>query len=128
MGNMTKDRLLKRIAQLGSLSYQVSWVVHGNAAEYVLLDELVETTAYAAKHTASDPLLSTSLSQTERDALITFHDRADELYELIPWHDPKVSIADIVERNQSMQQIRDAANECLRTLGITFSTEELMCD
>jgi hypothetical protein len=117
------------IGSLGSLAYQRRWCVNGTVETgWVDLYELVETTIHAAKHKATHPVLSTDLSVAQREALIRFHDRVDTLYGLIPWRDPSVSIADIVERNPAMQQIRDAANECLRELGVSFTEEELMED
>jgi hypothetical protein len=124
---MTRE-LLRRIAQVGSLPYQVRWVVNANADEYVLLDELIETTTYAAKHRATHPILSKNLSSMEREALIRFHERVMALYGEIPWNDPKVSIADIVEENQAMGEIRAAAQECLHALGVRFATSDLMND
>jgi len=125
---MTKDQLLKRIAQLGSLPYQERWVVHGDATEYVLLDELIETTIYAARHRATHPVLSKDLCTAERDALVKFHDQVDELYGQIPWNNPQVSNADIVENNHAMRRIREVAQECLHSLGVQFTWEELAKD
>lgn len=125
---MTPDRLKKRIGQIGSVTYQRRWVVNGSAEEYVLLDELIDTTIYEAKRQATYPTTRDRYSEQEREALIRFHDRVDPLCGLIPWRDPSVSVADIVERNRPMQQIRDAANECLQSLGVEFKTEELMRD
>jgi hypothetical protein len=125
---MQKATLVKRIAQLGSLEYQKRCVVEGTAAEYVLLDELIETTIYASQHHATHPTLREALSPQQRDALIHFHDRVDALYGLIPWRDPDVSIADIVERSRTMRQIRDAANECLGALGESFATDDFVND
>lgn len=125
---MTKSRLKKRIGQMASITYQERWVVNGTADEYVLLDELVETTIYEAKRQATHPATCGQYSEHERDALIRFCDRVDALYGLIPWRDPKVSIADIVERNEAMRQIRDAANQCLRELGVSFTEHELLND
>jgi hypothetical protein len=116
------------IGAIGSIEYQRHWCVNGTAKEYILLDELIETSIYAAKHCAAHPILSKSLSTEEREALIRFHDRVQELYTEIPWRDPKVSITEIVEHNSTMQQIRDAANECLRALGISYTTEQLMSE
>lgn len=126
---MTMTRIKKRIAQVGSVEFQRRWFVKGTAEDgWVDLFELIETTIYSARQRARDPILSKNLSPVEREALIRFHDRVDALYGLIQWRDPKVSNADIVERNETMQQIRDAANECLRGLGVSFTTEELMSD
>jgi hypothetical protein len=122
-----KSALGWRIAAIGSIEWQRYWVVNGSAERgYAELDEHIETTIYDAKREATHPTTRDKYSQHERDALIRFHDRVDALYGLIPWRDPKVSIADIVERNETMQQTRDAANECLRTLGVSFTEEELM--
>jgi hypothetical protein len=125
---MTREKLLKRIAQLGSITYQVRWVVNADANDYILLDELIETTIYAAKHWAMHPVLAKSLSFMEREALIRFHDRVTALFEQIPWEDPNVSIADIVENNQAMREIRGAALECLTSLGVHFTSEDLTDD
>lgn len=125
---MTRERLEKRIGQMASIAYQERWVVNGTVDEYVLLDELIETTIYEAKRQATHPATRGQYSEKKREALVRFHDRVDALYGLIPWRDPKVPIADIVERHETMQQIRDAASDCLLTLGALFTEEELMSD
>lgn len=123
---MTESRLKKRIGQMASIAYQEQWVINGTADEYVLLDELIETTIYEAKRQATHSTTCGQYSEKERESLIRFHDRVDAIYGLIPWRDPKVSIADIVMRNETMQQIRDAAKEGLRDLNVSFTDEELM--
>lgn len=125
---MTENRLHKRIGQLASFTYQKRWVVNGTADEFVLLDELIETTIYEAKRQATHPTTRGHYSDQEREAFVRFHARVDALYGLIPWRDTNVSIAEIVERNETMQQIRDAANECLTVLGVSFTDDELMND
>jgi hypothetical protein len=125
---ISSKRLLKNVALIGSLNYQRRWCVHGTSSEYVLLNELIETTIYAAKHKATHPILSKNLSESEKAILIDFHDRVDELFEEVPWSDPSVSIEEIVENNEAMKRIRQVANDCLRKLGVEYSAEELLAD
>jgi hypothetical protein len=128
--NMTdKHGIAEEIAAIGSIEWQRYWVVNGSVERgYAELDEHIETTIYEAKRQATHLTTRDKYSEHEREVLIRFHDRVDALYGLIPWRDSKVSITDIVERNETMQQIRDAANECLRELGVSFTTEELVND
>ena len=124
-----KNGIAKEIAAIGSIEWQRHWVVNGSAERgYAELDELIETTIYEAKRQATHPTTRDSYSQQERATLICFHDRVDALYGSIQWRDPKVSIADIVERNETMRQIRDAASQCLRELGVSFTEQELLND
>ena len=122
---MITDGLLKNLARIGSQQYQRKFCIHGTALEYCLLDELLETTMYAARHRATHPGLSGTLTDQERNALLKFHSRVNELIEQIPWQDSSVSIEQIVERNDAMRQVREAAGECLQSLHATFTLDEL---
>jgi hypothetical protein len=123
---MTREQILKGIAQVGSLEYQIRWIVNGNSAQYVLLDELIETTIHAAKHRAAHPILSQGSSDQERQAFLRFHDRVAELFARIQWQNR--SIAEIVEGDRNMEEIRIAARECLNALAVKSSVDEVMDD
>jgi hypothetical protein len=116
------------IAEVGSIDFQRRWCVHGTSSEYVLLNELIETTIYAAKHKATHPILSKNLSESEKAILVEFHDRVDELFDEVPWNDPAVSIEELIESSEAMKKIRQAANDCLRKAGVEYSVEELLAD
>lgn len=124
-----KSGIVRDIGAIGSIAWQRRWCINGTVqGGYAELDEYIETTIYEAKRQATHSTTSSRYSERDRETLIGFHDRVDALYGVIPWRDPNVSIADIVERNDTMQQIRDAANECLRALGVSFTEEELLND
>src|SRR5437867_806366 len=123
--SMKKTGLLANIARIGSLDYQRRWCVHGTAEEYVLLEELIEPTIYAAKQKASHPVLSKNLTEQERVALFVFYRRMAELLGQIPWNDTTVSVEDIVEPDDAMEQIRKTANKCLNELRVSFTSAEL---
>jgi len=124
---INKDGIAKEIAAVGSIDWQRHWCVNGTAeGGYGELDEQIETTIHEAKRQATHLTTRDQYSEHEREALVRFHDRVEALYGLIAWRDPKVSIADIIERNETMQQIRDVAKECLRDLNVSFTDEELM--
>jgi hypothetical protein len=55
---MKKTGLHADIARVGSIEYQRRWCVHGTADQYVLLNESLETTSYAAMHKATQLVLS----------------------------------------------------------------------
>jgi len=116
------------IAEVGSIEFQRRWCVNGTSEEYIVLNELVETTIYAAKHKATHPVLSRNLSESEKATLLEFHDRVDELFDEVPWNDPTVSIKKIVENSEAMKKIRQVANDCLRKLGVEYSIQELLAD
>jgi hypothetical protein len=124
---MERLGLLLQIARIGNIDFQRRCVVNGTKeGGYINLFELIETTTYAAKHKATHPVLSKNLSPAERETLIQFHDHVDAIYGLIPWRDQTVTNADIVERDARMREVRDAANQCIQAIGISFTTEELM--
>jgi hypothetical protein len=123
-----KRGLARNIARVGSLDFQVRECLGGTAERYVLLDELLETTITRSEHEATHPILSRKWSETERQALLTFSHRSSELFDLIPWRDAAVSLKDIIERNEAMAEIRNTANECLRQLGVSFTTNDLQGD
>jgi hypothetical protein len=123
-----KKEQYRGIAEVGSIDFQRKWCVNGTAEEYVLLNELIETTIYSARHKATHPVLSKDFSESERAVLLDFHDRVDELFDDIPWNDPTASIEEIVENSEAMKKIRQAANDCLRQVQASFSVEELLAD
>ncbi len=45
-----------------------------------------------------------------------------------PWRDASVDLRKIVYEDRSMCAIRDAAINCLSTLGVSFSLEELLAE
>lgn len=57
-----------------------------------------------------------------------FLNLANQLFHRIAWQDENVTLARIVNEDQSMQMIRDAANECLEQLHVSYSFEELLVD
>jgi hypothetical protein len=123
-------RRLKRLRNIGrvaSLEYQVRECLGGTAERYVLLDELLETTIYAAEHDASHPVLSRKWTADQQQALLAFARTASTLFDQIGWQDPNVSLTQIIH-SQSMQRIREAADECLRRVGVCFTLEELLGD
>jgi len=123
---MINPELLKDIARIGSQKFQRSLCVAGTRARYCVLDELIEMTLDAAKNKATHPVLSKTLLPSERDALLAFHSRVDQLFDQIPWSDDETTIEDIVNDNDAMSGIRDAADKCLRSVGARFSAEELI--
>lgn len=127
-GEQRNKEQFRGIAEVGSIDFQRRWCIHGTAAEFILLDELIETTISAAKHRATHPVLSKPLSAEDKTILVDFHDRVEELSDQIPWNDSSVSIQEIVENNEAMIRIRDVANDCLLKLGIEYSVKELLAD
>lgn len=125
---ISSKALLTNIALVGSVDYQRKWCVQGTSLEYVLLDELIDTTIYAVKHRSTHPVLSKNLSAREKAILLDFHDTVDALFGEVPWRNSAVSIEEIVENNAAMKSIRQAANNCLRMLGAEFSAEELSAE
>jgi hypothetical protein len=123
-----KKQQFQGIAEVGSIDFQQRWCVHSTSAEYILLNELIETTIYAAKHKATHPVLSKNLAESEKASLLDFHDRVEQLFGDISWNDPTVSIEEIIENCKTMKNIRQAANDCLRKLGIEYTVEELLAD
>jgi hypothetical protein len=127
-GENNKKEQFLGIALVGSIAYQRRWCVHSTPTEYVLLNELIETTIYAAKHKAMHPVLSKNLPVSEKGILIDFYDRVVELFDEVPWNDPAVSIEEIVESSEAMKRIRQVANDCLRKLGVEYSAAELLAE
>lgn len=123
---LSKGEQYRGIAEVGSIDFQRKWCVNGTAHKYVLLDELIETTIYFAKHRATHPVLFKAFSESERAILLDFHDKVDLLFDEIPWNDSTASIEEIVENSEAMKKIRQAANDCLRQLKANFSVEELL--
>lgn len=123
---MINPNLLKDIARVGSQEFQRAFCVAGTTTRYCLLDELIEMTMDSAKTKATHPVLSKTLLPKERDALLAFYARVDELFDQIPWGDEGTSIDDIVNDNVAMSGIRAAADECLCSVGASFCTNELV--
>ena len=119
--------MLRDIARLASPDYQLRAWLAGTADQYVLLDELLETTITRAEHEASHPVLSRKWKAEQQKALLAFARKASTLFDQIRWQDPKVSLGEIIH-SHSMQQIREAADECLHRVGASFTLEELLRD
>lgn len=122
-----RRKVLRDIARMASLDYQLRECLGGTAEHYVLLDELLETTIYAAEHDASHPVLSRKWKAEQEQALLGFARKASTLFEQSGWQDPKVSLGEIIH-SHPMRQIREAADECLRRIGVSFTLEELLRD
>jgi hypothetical protein len=123
-----KNQLLRSIARIGSLTYQQKACLRGTPHEYVLLDELIETTISRATLEVTNDVLLMKWSLAERNALREFADRVEPLLDQIAWQDKGVPLENIVNEDQSMRKIRDAANECLSQVGTSFSLEQLLAD
>ncbi len=123
-----KKHILRDIARIGSLSFQEAACLHAKNEEYVLLDELIETTLSRAELEVTNEILARKWSQVERDALRGFVDRVNHLFDQIAWKDESLTLANIIEEDRKMHIIRDAANECLRQVGASFTIEELLAD
>lgn len=118
---------LRNIGRVASLEYQLRECIEGTAEHYVLLDELLETAIYAAEHDASHPVLSRKWTAVQQQALLAFARTASTLFDQIGWQEPNVSLTQVIH-SPSMQRIREAADECLRRVGVSFTLEELLCD
>ena len=123
-----KKHILRDIARIGSLPFQEKACLQATSQEYVLLDELIETTLSRAELEVTNEVLATKWSQVERDALQEFVDRVNKLFDQIAWQDESLTLATIINEHRSMQMIRDAANACLRQVRANFSIEELLAD
>lgn len=120
-------RLLQDIGRVASLAYQERLCLQGTAEEYVLLDELVDTTVYAAQHDVTHPILSRKWTAEQKQAISDFARQAGELSDRIEWRNPEVSLAEITQ-SEPMRLMREAATECLRCVGVSFTLEELLRD
>lgn len=123
-----KLRVLKNIARVGSLEFQQKARLQSTEQSYLLLDELIETTLSRVQLEIDNQVLGSKWSPAERDALQAFAELVAELSDKIEWQDDTLTLLKIVNEDAAMQRIRDSANECLRTLQISFSTEELLAD
>jgi hypothetical protein len=123
-----KNRILRAVARIGSLPFQKKACLQATSQDYVLLDEFIETTLSRAELEVTNEVLATKWSQAERDALRRFVDRVNQLFDQIAWQDEDLTLASIVNEDPSMQMIRDAANECLTQVRVSFSVEELLAD
>lgn len=123
-----KMHILRDIARVGSLPFQVKACLQATSQEYVLLDELIETTLSRAELEVTNEALAKKWSQSERDALQKFVDRVNNLIDQIEWQDESLTLPTIINEHRSMQLIRDAANECLGQVRAKFSVEELLAD
>ena len=123
-----KKQVLRNIARIGSLPFQEKACLHAKSQEYVLLEELIETTLSLAELEVTNEVLKMKWSREERDSLRDFVDRANPLFDQIAWQDESLTLAKILYEDPGMQTIRDAANECLMQVRANFSVEELLVD
>lgn len=123
-----KRRILRNIARIGSLPFQKEACLQASSEEYLLLDELIETTISRAELEVSNDALAIKWSKVEQDALRAFADRVGNLFDKIAWQDESLTLARIINDDSIMQAIRDAANECLSQVHASFPAEELLAD
>ena len=122
-----RRNVLRDVARVASLDYQLRECLAGTADQYVLLDELVETAIARAEQAASHPVLSRKWNAEQQKALLEFVRKASTLFDQMKWQDSKVSLGEIIH-SHSMQRIREAADECLHRVGASFTLEELLRD
>jgi hypothetical protein len=108
------------LARIGSFEYQQKYCINATVSEYVLLDDLLDTTMYAVEHYLAR---STQVSHTDRMALHQFIATANTQIDGIPWRDQDYSIQQIVYCD-AMKEVREAATKCLQDLGASLSLEE----
>jgi hypothetical protein len=109
------------LARIASLEYQQKYCINATVSEYVLLDELLDTTLFAIERYLAG---STRISDSDRMALHQFLAKAEMQIDGIPWMDKGISIGQIVDCG-AMNEIREAATECLQNMGASLSFEEL---
>jgi hypothetical protein len=120
---MAHESLVRNLARVASLEYQVRWCLNGTAQDYVLLDELLGDTLGAAERRTP----SKSWDEDQRQALQTFVREASHYFTQIKWHDESVSPEQIIH-STAMKEIRKAAHACLLGLGVLASLDELVSE
>jgi hypothetical protein len=110
-----------RLARMASLEYQQKYCISGTASEYVLLDELLDTTLYAVRHYLAE---ANEISHSNKRAFELFLAKSESQLDQIPWQDKSISISQIVVCDR-MKEIRDAAANCLHGISASLSIEDL---
>ncbi len=122
-----QKKVLRSIGRVASLEFQLRECLGGTADQYVLLDELLETTINSAEREATHPVVSEKWTRESQKVLLDFSRKVSKLFDEIAWQDPGVSLEEIIH-SHAMRQIRATAQDCLRHFDVEFTMEQLLSD
>jgi hypothetical protein len=119
--------VLRSIGQLASLEYQQVFCTHGTKDQYVLLDELIETTLTRVDLETTHPQLSQKWNEQVLAALKSFSATVAIEYHRMPSLISVTSLETVVQ-SAEMAVIRLESRKLLDAVGIQYSFDELASD
>lgn len=122
-----KTQLIRRLRRLASITYQRKYIIGGTKDEYVLPDELLETTEDLVKLILSKPTSSEYFSERELSCLVAMQAILKHEGDKLPF-DGSVSNEDLIENDTAWAAIRSTAQQCLRLFGLDLADWEKRMD
>lgn len=108
-----RRRIEENLARLASRAYQRRFINEATADEYVLPDEMLDSTSSLLEATLQSAILSRSFGDAERRCVEETLTGFRHLQKQIQFDDPEFS----VERDQDWMAVREMATQCLGILG-----------
>jgi hypothetical protein len=121
-----RSRLRTTLGSLASRELQVRFCVHGTKSEYLLPTDILSDSVSAVRFALSMHDRASSFSHHEIEALQSFLSIVEEVGPEIPFDTPGVSNTELILNNFAWNQVREAAQNCLRDLGMEVSLGDLL--
>jgi hypothetical protein len=119
-----KHRIQEALCRLASVAYQTRYVTHGTSEEYVLPEELLDSTCSIIETTLKSDILIQSLKNDEAQELSHVLTVLRRLQKDIPLNEPTVSNYDLIQKNASWLKARNLAQKALEVLGCNLADWE----
>jgi len=120
-------RLLRNIARIESVAYQKNVCLKATVDHYVLLDELIDVTLTRAEHEISTYTENDRWRGHEVIVLKEFVEKVNRLFSQIDWGG-RETLDEIIDSSEAMKLIRNAASDCLSSIGFSCTEGELYED
>jgi hypothetical protein len=118
-----RARAKRTLSRLASAAYTERYVLHGTADEYVLREEMVDEACSIAEAALSTVIGKRVFSGAELEAFARFATVGRMLEAALPLSDASVSNEQLL-RAREWIELRTAAQQCLRALGVQASEWE----
>ncbi len=111
-----KTRIINELARIASEKYQYAYVLHGTKDEYAVPEQMIDTVRGTISTVMANPTISSSLSDSQVEALKRFDGVAAAAYAQLPWH--SVTTSRMILKRPEWQKLREAAAMCLRDFSV----------
>jgi hypothetical protein len=122
-----RARTIRTLSRLASEPYAERYVLHGTADEYALPEEMVDEACSIAEAARATSIGNSVFTGSELEALARFATLGRKLEAALPLDDASISNEQLL-RSREWIDLRTAAQECLRALGVGSPQWEAYAD